>query len=190
MRYLFWDEITKGIDMSNRPVYFLIIYFLFVVNAHAESKIEKPTDTIPFMPFIAPTIIVAAPFQVKASGGDANANANASTANAFTYSVEQVASGTTVSFVSGASSGKSIPTAVGATCSKGTPIINVETSKLSERIRQTKNAICAAVGKADVRVWFSVGANGEINGEIVTVGTSTQSGIEVSFHCEGIKNKS
>jgi hypothetical protein len=47
-----------------------------------------------------------------------------------------------------------------------------------------KNAVCNSVGDADVKVWLIVSAEGKIGISTFGGGASTQTGIEVDFHCK------
>jgi len=57
---------------------------------------------------------------------------------------------------------------------------HVSTDEVKELIKEVKDSVCSTIGDADVRVWLSFDASGKVLG----IGTSTQAGMEVSFHCK------
>lgn len=52
-------------------------------------------------------------------------------------------------------------------------------NEVVDSIHTIRKTICSSAGNADVKVWFSIDANGKILG----IGMAAQSGLEVTFHC-------
>lgn len=65
-----------------------------------------------------------------------------------------------------------------------TSISNIPVAELKKVTSQMHNSVCASIGDGDVRVWFSIDADGKLLG----VGASAESGLEVTFHCKKSKS--
>jgi hypothetical protein len=74
-------------------------------------------------------------------------------------------------------------TAVASVVEQEATTNNIPTADVKNLVERVRDAVCSSVGDADVRVWISIDASGKLLG----VGASTQSGLEVTFHCRGQK---
>ena len=63
--------------------------------------------------------------------------------------------------------------------------LDVPTKTLGDFIKRTRASICQSVGDADVKIWISVDVNAKVEAKILAIGSATQSGLEVTFHCKG-----
>ncbi|MBY0544680.1 MAG: hypothetical protein K2Q14_03935 [Gammaproteobacteria bacterium] len=65
--------------------------------------------------------------------------------------------------------------------------VDISSDKIRNTIRNIQNTICNVVtDNTDIKVWFSIDASGKLFG----IGTATQSGLEITFHCTRETKKS
>lgn len=147
--------------MTSKVLIGIIASFLSL-NVLAAAKKES-TDTIPFVIYKTPIIYYSAPVTTTASSlPQATMSYTPPTLQGSVKT--DMKSSTTISAVEQEASTSNIPTA-----------------EVKNLIRQVRDAVCGSVGDSDVRVWVSIDASGKLLG----VGASTQSGLEVTFHCKG-----
>jgi hypothetical protein len=151
---------SKGIGMNIKTLTVIIASFISL-NVFAGERNES-AETIPFVTYKSHIIYYSTP--VTASSILPPASANHPSASMQDSLKIDMNSSAMVSAVEQESSTSNIPTA--------------DVQNLITRVR---NAVCNSVGDSDVRVWVSIDASGKLLG----VGASTQSGLEVTFHCKG-----
>lgn len=138
-----------------------IIASFLSLNVLADAKKES-TDTIPFVIYKTPVIYYSVPITTTASA------------------LPQATMGYMPPIIQGSVKSDMKRSTTISAVEQEASTGNIPTAEVKNLIRRVRDAVCGSVGDSDVRVWVSIDASGKLLG----VGASTQSGLEVTFHCK------